>query len=69
MLKSLGTNVSPLQPTTALATGGVYGWTRNPLYSGGTLVMLGIALIFAVDARNRKRRGMSSSRLDKGRTA
>ena len=49
MLKRLGTNVSPLQPTTALATGGVYGWTRNPLYSGGTLVMLGIALIFAVD--------------------
>jgi protein-S-isoprenylcysteine O-methyltransferase Ste14 len=49
MLKSLGTNISPLQPTTVLATGGVYGWTRNPLYSGGTLIMLGIALIFAVD--------------------
>src|SRR5262245_41234030 len=49
MLKSLGTNVSPLQPTTALATAGIYGWTRNPLYSGGTLVMLGIAFIFAVD--------------------
>ncbi len=49
MLVSLGTNVSPLQPTTVLATSGVYKWTRNPLYTGGTLVMLGIALFFALD--------------------
>jgi len=49
MLVRLGTNVSPLQPTTALATGGVFGWTRNPLYSGGTLVILGLALVFALD--------------------
>jgi protein-S-isoprenylcysteine O-methyltransferase Ste14 len=45
----LGTNVSPLQPTTVLATGGVFKWTRNPLYTGGTLVMLGIAFVFALD--------------------
>jgi protein-S-isoprenylcysteine O-methyltransferase Ste14 len=49
MLTRLGTNVSPLRPTTALATEGVFGWTRNPLYSGGTLVMLGLALVFALD--------------------
>jgi protein-S-isoprenylcysteine O-methyltransferase Ste14 len=49
MLVRLGTNVSPLQPTTALATDGVFGWTRNPLYSGGMLVILGIALVFALD--------------------
>jgi len=49
MLVRLGTNVSPLQPTTALATGGIYNWTRNPLYSGGMLVMFGIALVFALD--------------------
>jgi protein-S-isoprenylcysteine O-methyltransferase Ste14 len=49
MLVRLGTNVSPLRPTTALATEGVFGWTRNPLYSGGTLVMLGLALVFALD--------------------
>ena len=49
VLTVLGTNVSPLRPTTALATGGVYQWTRNPLYTGGTLLMLGIALVFAVD--------------------
>jgi protein-S-isoprenylcysteine O-methyltransferase Ste14 len=44
-----GTNVSPLRPTTALATGGIFRWTRNPLYTGGTLVMLGVAVIFALD--------------------
>ena len=44
-----GINVSPLRPTTALATEGIYNWTRNPLYTGGTLVMLGVALIFALD--------------------
>ncbi|HEY6753748.1 MAG TPA: isoprenylcysteine carboxylmethyltransferase family protein [Pseudolabrys sp.] len=49
VLTGLGTNVSPLRPTTALATGGVYQWTRNPLYTGGTLIMLGIALVFALD--------------------
>jgi protein-S-isoprenylcysteine O-methyltransferase Ste14 len=49
MLVRLGTNVSPLQPTTALATDGVFGWTRNPLYSGGMLLIFGIALVFALD--------------------
>lgn len=48
-LVRLGTNVSPLQPTTALATDGVFSWTRNPLYSGGTLVMFGLAVAFALD--------------------
>jgi protein-S-isoprenylcysteine O-methyltransferase Ste14 len=48
-LTRLGTNVSPLRPTTALATGGVYEWTRNPLYTGGTAVMIGIAFVFAID--------------------
>ena len=38
-LMRLGTNVSPLSPTTALATDGIFGWTRNPLYVGGTLAM------------------------------
>jgi protein-S-isoprenylcysteine O-methyltransferase Ste14 len=49
LLVRLGTNVSPLQPTTVLATGGIYKWTRNPLYTGGTFVMLGIAFVFALD--------------------
>jgi hypothetical protein len=45
----LGTNVSPFQSTTALATTGIYKWTRNPVYCGGTLAMLGIAFCFALD--------------------
>ena len=45
-LMRLGTNVSPLRPTTALATEGIFRWTRNPLYSGGSLMMFGIALVF-----------------------
>jgi len=48
-LTRLGTNVSPLRPTTVLATNGVYQWTRNPLYTGGTAVMIGIAFMFALD--------------------
>ena len=49
MLVRLGTNVSPSRPTTELATEGVFAWTRNPLYGGGTLIMLGIALALAID--------------------
>ena len=49
LLVRIGTNVSPLRPTTVLATGGIYRWTRNPLYTGGTLIMLAIAFVFALD--------------------
>jgi protein-S-isoprenylcysteine O-methyltransferase Ste14 len=40
-----GTTVSPHQPetTTALVTGGVYAWTRNPMYLGLTIVLIGWA--------------------------
>ena len=48
-LISHGTNVNPLRPTTALATEGIFNWTRNPIYVGGTTVMIGIALVFALD--------------------
>ena len=48
-LVRLSNKVSPLQPKTALAIDGVFGWTRNPLYSGGMLVIFGIALVFALD--------------------
>ena len=48
-LMRLGTNVSPLSPTTALAIDGIFGWTRNPLYVGGTLAMLGLALLAGLD--------------------
>ena len=44
-----GTNVSPSQPTTALITGGVFEYTRNPLYVGVSVALCGIALIFDLD--------------------
>jgi protein-S-isoprenylcysteine O-methyltransferase Ste14 len=44
-----GTNVNPLRPTTAVVTSGIYQWTRNPMYTGGAPVMLGLSLIFALD--------------------
>jgi protein-S-isoprenylcysteine O-methyltransferase Ste14 len=44
-----GTNVNPLQPTTALVTAGVFQRTRNPLYVGVLVALCGIALIFALD--------------------
>ena len=44
-----GTNVSPLEPTTVLVTEGVFRWTRNPLYTGGMLAMLGFACLLKID--------------------
>lgn len=44
-----GTNVNPLQPTTALVTEGIFRRTRNPLYVGILGALLGIALLFALD--------------------
>ncbi len=39
-----GTNVSPARPTTTVVTAGPYRFTRNPLYVGGTAVLLGLSL-------------------------
>ncbi len=44
-----GTNVNPFQPSTALATEGIYRYTRNPMYDGGTLILTGIGVVFALD--------------------
>jgi protein-S-isoprenylcysteine O-methyltransferase Ste14 len=48
-LKQAGTNVDPSQPVTTLVHSGIFKWTRNPIYVGGALIMIGIALIFALD--------------------
>ena len=42
----VGTTVSPHQPetTSALVTDGVYAWTRNPMYLGLTIVLVGWAV-------------------------
>jgi len=38
-----GTNIRPDQPTTSLVTTGLFAVTRNPIYFGGELVVLGLA--------------------------
>lgn len=40
-----GTTPDPTRPTTALALGGPYRWTRNPMYLGFALMQAGAALI------------------------
>ena len=49
IFQRIGTNARPSQPTLALATTGMFTWTRNPMYAGGSLALLGVALSFALD--------------------
>jgi protein-S-isoprenylcysteine O-methyltransferase Ste14 len=49
IFQRIGTNVRPSQPTLALATKGIFTWTRNPMYVGGSLALLGIGISFALD--------------------
>jgi protein-S-isoprenylcysteine O-methyltransferase Ste14 len=44
-----GTNVNPSLPTLALASDGIYRFTRNPMYVGGMTALAGIAPIFSLD--------------------
>ena len=39
-----GTPVPTNEPTRALVTNGIYGWTRNPIYLGLFAVYLGVAI-------------------------
>jgi len=47
--RRIGTHARPSLPTMALATTRVFAWTRNPMYVGGSLALLGIAIGFALD--------------------
>jgi protein-S-isoprenylcysteine O-methyltransferase Ste14 len=49
IFQRIGTNVRPSQPTLALATKGMFTWTRNPMYVGGSFALLGIGIGFALD--------------------
>ena len=42
--RKAGTAAEPWRPSTALVTGGVYRFTRNPMYLAMTLLYLGLAL-------------------------
>lgn len=42
-MRRAGTNVAPYHPTTAIVERGPYGFTRNPLYVGMTLIYSGIS--------------------------
>lgn len=41
-----GTPILPFEPSTALVTGGMYKHTRNPMYLGMVLVLIGSAVLF-----------------------
>jgi len=40
-----GTNIVPLTQSSALVTDGMFAWSRNPMYLGMTLVLIGTALL------------------------
>jgi protein-S-isoprenylcysteine O-methyltransferase Ste14 len=44
-MRSAGTPVQPTHPTTALVQGGLYHFTRNPIYGAFTLAYAGLALL------------------------
>ena len=48
-LRRRGTNVRPMLPTLAIATDGIFAWTRNPMYVGGIALSVGIALTLGLD--------------------
>jgi protein-S-isoprenylcysteine O-methyltransferase Ste14 len=42
----VGTEVNPMRPTTAITDAGPYRFTRNPMYVGLALLLVGIAFAF-----------------------
>jgi protein-S-isoprenylcysteine O-methyltransferase Ste14 len=47
--RSSGTEVEPWKPSTALVTGGVFRWLRNPMYVGLAFGVGGIGVALASD--------------------
>lgn len=44
-----GTNIEPFKPSLVVVQDGPYRFTRNPMYSGMVLMMVGLGLLFSVD--------------------
>lgn len=47
--RTAGTRPEPWQPSTAIVTTGVFAWLRNPMYVGGTVALVGLAILLASD--------------------
>jgi protein-S-isoprenylcysteine O-methyltransferase Ste14 len=47
--RAAGTHVEPWKPSLKLVRHGVYAWTRNPIYVGGMLLLVGIGVVVAGD--------------------
>jgi len=47
--EAAGTNIRPDQPTTAIVTTGLFAHARNPVYLGGLIAILGLALMLGAD--------------------
>ncbi|HZP09473.1 isoprenylcysteine carboxylmethyltransferase family protein [Methyloceanibacter sp.] len=47
--EAAGTNIRPDQPTNALVTDGLFAHSRNPVYVGGLIAILGLALALGSD--------------------
>lgn len=47
--RSAGTHVEPWKPSVVLVASGIFEWLRNPMYVGGTLLLVGFAILLASD--------------------
>lgn len=45
LFSRVGTTIKPFQPAASLVTRGPYRFTRNPMYLGGLLLLLGAAML------------------------
>jgi protein-S-isoprenylcysteine O-methyltransferase Ste14 len=45
LFKTSGTTVKPFEEPSVLVTDGVFRWTRNPMYLGFVVVLLGIGIL------------------------
>lgn len=47
--EAAGTNIRPDQPTNSIVTTGLFAHARNPVYLGGLIAILGLALMLGSD--------------------